>query len=146
MESLHISLKNLQALTRYVTGALALGYSLEALSYRASGLLLSFGCPGEATGTSYERVLLHTSDVPEESLQVLGQLWQLKEAIDGFGVERKPSIFWASWIFGKEARSVEKPGGVSLLSFFWRIDPTIVLKQVSRFEARATFWCWISAR
>ncbi|CAK9012759.1 Uncharacterized protein R707 [Durusdinium trenchii] len=46
---------------KYVTGALALGFSLEA------------------SGTQYDRVLLHTADLPEEALMLLGQLWQLKE-------------------------------------------------------------------
>eukprot|EP00438_Fugacium_kawagutii_P026788 Skav209674 [mRNA] locus=scaffold1603:30998:32344:- [translate_table: standard] len=46
---------------KYVQGALALGFSLEA------------------SGTTHDRVLLHTSDLPEESLQLLGQFWTLKE-------------------------------------------------------------------
>ncbi|CAE8647651.1 unnamed protein product, partial [Polarella glacialis] len=46
---------------QYVAGALALGYSLEA------------------SGTQHDRVLLHTHDVPEEALQLLGQLWKLQK-------------------------------------------------------------------
>eukprot|EP00913_Durusdinium_trenchii_P015881 g14924.t1 len=33
----------------------------------------------KASGTQYDRVLLHTADLPEEALMLLGQLWQLKE-------------------------------------------------------------------
>ena len=44
----------------YVMGALALGSSLQLSS-------------------NHERVLMHTEDVPSEALQLLGQIWQLRQ-------------------------------------------------------------------